>query len=83
MGVALSVTALILELAKDEPDSYKGAYVKAVSRLKKIVLDRDCAEDYHYYRVACPWMQVKLLRIMQYYPPSGKQQLAWCFESIP
>ena len=72
MGVALSVTSLVLELVRDDPESYKGSYVKAVNRLKKIVLDNDCAEDYQYYRVSCPWIQVKLLRIMQYYPPSGR-----------
>lgn len=77
MGVALSVTSLILALAKDDPDNYKGSYVKAANRLKKIVIDMDCTEEYHYYRVACPWMQVKLLRLMQYYPPSGT--LFWQF----
>ena len=72
MGVALSVTSLVLELVGDDPDSYKGSYVKAVNRLKKIVLDQECAEDYQYYRVPCPWMQVKLLRLMQYFPASGE-----------
>lgn len=70
MGVALSVTSLILALAQDDPETYKGSYVKAVDRLKKIVIDRQCADDYLYYTVPCPWLQVKLLRLMQYYPPS-------------
>lgn len=70
MGVALSVTSLIMTLAQDAPDQYRGAYVKAAQRLNKIVVDGDCASDYLYYKVPCPWMQVKLLRLLQYFPPS-------------
>lgn len=71
MGVTLSVTSLVMALAQDQPEQYKGGYVKAAQRLKKIVVDNDIAPDYLYYKVPCPWIQVKLLRLMQYYPPSG------------
>lgn len=71
MGVALSVTSLVMALVQDNPDQYKGSYVKAAQRLKRIVIDHDIAPDYIYYNVGCPWMQVKLLRLLQYYPPSG------------
>lgn len=71
MGVTLSVTSLVMALAQDQPEQYKTAYVKAAQRLKKIVVDNDIAPDYLYYKVPCPWIQVKLLRLMQYYPPSG------------
>lgn len=70
MGVALSVTSLVMALAQDMPEEYRGSYVKAAQRLKKIVVDNDIAPDYLYYRVPCPWIQVKLLRLLQYYPPS-------------
>ena len=72
MGVTLSVTSLVMALAQDEPDQYKGAYVKAAQRLKKVVVDNEIAPDYLYYKVPCPWIQVKLLRLMQYYPPAGR-----------
>lgn len=71
MGVTLSVTSLVMALAQDQPDQYKGGYVKAAQRLKKIVVDNDIQPDYVYYKVPCPWVQVKFLRLMQYYPPSG------------
>jgi AP-2 complex subunit alpha len=32
MGVALSVTSLVMKLAQDDPDQYKGSYVKAAQR---------------------------------------------------
>ena len=72
MGVTLSVTSLVMALAQSQPDQYKGAYVKAAQRLKKVVVDNDIAPDYLYYKVPCPWIQVKLLRLMQYFPPSGQ-----------
>ncbi|KAF2872108.1 adaptin N terminal region-domain-containing protein [Massariosphaeria phaeospora] len=69
MGVALSVTSLVMALVQDNQEQYKGSYVKAASRLKRIVVDNECAEGYYYYKVPCPWIQVKLLRLLQYYPP--------------
>ncbi|KAI4133380.1 MAG: hypothetical protein LQ347_002203 [Umbilicaria vellea] len=70
MGVTLSVTSLVMTLAQDNPEQYKGSYVKAAQRLKRIVVDNDVASDYLYYKVPCPWIQVKLLRLLQYFPPS-------------
>ena len=71
IGVALSVTSLVMALAQDQPEQYKGSYVKAASRLKRILVDGDFPPDYIYYKVPCPWIQVKLLRLLQYFPPSG------------
>jgi AP-2 complex subunit alpha len=71
MGVTLSVTSLVMALVQGNPEQYKGSYVKAAQRLKKIAVDGDVSADYLYYRVPNPWLQVKLLRLLQYYPPSG------------
>ena len=70
IGVVLSVTSLVMALAQDYPEQYKGSYVKAAQRLRKIVVDLDVSPDYLYYKVPCPWLQVKLLKLLQYFPPS-------------
>ncbi|KAK5135236.1 hypothetical protein LTR08_005486 [Meristemomyces frigidus] len=70
MGVALSVTSLVMALAQDDPESYKGSYVKAAQRLRRVIIDHEYSGDYVYYKVPCPWLQVKLLRLMQYFNPS-------------
>jgi AP-2 complex subunit alpha len=75
MGVALSVTSLVIALLQENPDRYKASYVKAAARLKAITVDNECPQDYLYYRVPCPWIQVKLLKLLQYYPPSGMSVL--------
>ncbi|KAK3955914.1 adaptin N terminal region-domain-containing protein [Pseudoneurospora amorphoporcata] len=69
MGVALSVTSLVMALAQDNTEQYKGACVKAAARLKRILIDNEYSQDYMYYKVPCPWIQVKLLRLLQYFPP--------------
>ncbi|KEY66423.1 hypothetical protein S7711_06166 [Stachybotrys chartarum IBT 7711] len=70
MGVALSVTSLVMTVAQDNLDQYKGAYAKAAARLKRVVVDGEYTTDYLYYKVPCPWLQIKLLRLLQYFPPS-------------
>lgn len=71
LGVALSVTSLIMALVQDNPEIFMGSYVKAAHRLKKIICEEEYSQDYVYYKIPCPWIQVKLLRLLQYYPPSG------------
>ncbi|KAI9475721.1 MAG: adaptin N terminal region-domain-containing protein [Benjaminiella poitrasii] len=75
LGVALSVTTLVLALAQSFPVEYSGCYEKAVYRLKKILIERDYSLDYIYYKVPIPWLQVKCLRLLQYYPPPNNPKL--------
>src|ERR1700761_4915070 len=46
IGVALSVTSLVIALLQDSPDRYKASYIKAARRLKSIVVDNECPQDY-------------------------------------
>lgn len=82
IGVALSVTSLVMTLAQDNLELYKGAYAKAAARLKRIVINAEYTADYLYYKVPCPWLQIKLLRLLQYFAPSGmirqKQKTMMC-----
>lgn len=71
VGVALSVTSLVMTLAQDDLELYIGAYAKAAARLKRILVDAEYTADYLYYKVPCPWLQVKLLKLLQYFAPSG------------
>ncbi|KAI8331004.1 adaptin N terminal region-domain-containing protein [Chlamydoabsidia padenii] len=75
LGVALSVTTLVLVLAQTYPLEYGACYGKAVNRLKRILVDRDYSLDYIYYKVPTPWLQVKCLRLLQYYPPPDDPKL--------
>ncbi|CAG8441346.1 3127_t:CDS:2 [Ambispora gerdemannii] len=75
LGVALCVTSLIMALAQDNLEAYLGCYEKAVDRLKKLVVEKEYSLDYVYYKVPIPWLQIKLLRLLQYYPPSDDERV--------
>ncbi|OBZ79000.1 AP-2 complex subunit alpha-2 [Grifola frondosa] len=70
LGVVLCVTSLVMALAQDHLDAYAVCYQKAVDRLNRLVVEHEYAATYAYYKVPSPWLQVKLLRLLQYYPPS-------------
>lgn len=37
----------------------------------QVIVERDFSADYVYYKIPIPWLQVKLLRLLQYFPPTG------------
>nr|KAG5699472.1 hypothetical protein BaRGS_016318 [Batillaria attramentaria] len=87
MGVVTSATSLIEALVKKNPEEYKGCVSLAVSRLSRIVTSSYTdLQDYTYYFVPAPWLSVKLLRLLQNYPPpedpSVRTRLTECLETI-
>ncbi|KZT02709.1 Adaptor protein complex AP-2 alpha subunit [Laetiporus sulphureus 93-53] len=70
LGVVVCVTSLVMALAQDHLDAYAVCYQKAVDRLNRLVVQHEYQATYAYYKVPTPWLQVKLLRLLQYYPPT-------------
>ncbi|KAF5390270.1 hypothetical protein D9757_002935 [Collybiopsis confluens] len=70
LGVVICVTSLVMALAQDHLDAYAVSYTKAVDRLNRLINEHEYSAIYAYYRVPSPWLQVKLLRLLQYYPPT-------------
>ncbi|KAJ7630938.1 adaptin N terminal region-domain-containing protein [Roridomyces roridus] len=70
LGVVICVTSLVMALAQDHLAPYAVCYNKAVDRLHRLVIEHEYLATYAYYKVPSPWLQVKLLRLLQYYPPS-------------
>lgn len=82
LGVAMSVSSLVVALVQDDPDRYKMSYSKAVRRLYSLVFDEAYSPDYLYYEVPCPWLFIKLFRILQYYPPSQDENLMQTLQKV-
>ncbi|KAH9849750.1 Adaptor protein complex AP-2 alpha subunit [Lenzites betulinus] len=82
LGVVLCVTSLILALAQDHLDAFTICYQKAVDRLNRLVVEHEYAATYSYYKVPIPWLQVKLLRLLQYYPPSDDPTLQVMLQEV-
>lgn len=88
MGVVTAAVSLINSLVQKNPDEYRGCVPLAVSRLSRIVTASSYTDfqDYSYYFIPAPWLSVKLLRLLQNYPPPedpGVQgRLMECLETI-
>jgi len=75
LGVITSVMSLVLGLVANSPEEYKESVQRAVKLLTKLVLNREYSSDYIYYGIPAPWLQVKLLRLLQFYPPPEDKSL--------
>ncbi|XP_017275066.1 AP-2 complex subunit alpha-2 isoform X2 [Kryptolebias marmoratus] len=87
LGVVTAATSLITTLAQKSPEDFKTSVVLAVARLSRIVTSAAIdLQDYTYYFVAAPWLSVKLLRLLQCYPPPEdaalRSRLTECLETI-
>ncbi|WFD19577.1 hypothetical protein MCAP1_001811 [Malassezia caprae] len=67
-GVAQSVVALVTQLAGTSPEACAACFRPAVEQLHHIVTMRPQNERDLYHRVPLPWLQVKLLALLQQLP---------------
>ncbi|CAL8070129.1 unnamed protein product [Calicophoron daubneyi] len=87
LGVVTSAASLIDALVKRNPEEHKGCVSLAVSRLSRLITSSYTdLQDYTYYFVTAPWLSVKLLRLLQNYPPpedtSVRARLTECLDTI-
>jgi AP-2 complex subunit alpha len=75
LGVITSVMSLILGMVEKDAKSYTEAVPKVIRLLVKLVLNREYSNNYLYYGIPAPWLQVKLLQLLQYYPPPTDEGL--------
>lgn len=68
-GVLLSVMSLLIAIAEKDPNTYEPASKKVINLLTKVVISRDFAQDYVYYGMPNPWLQVKALHFLNFFPP--------------
>lgn len=82
LGVATSAASLVIALVQDDPESYKMSYGKVVRRLQQLVFEKNCPEEYLYYKVPVPWFFVKLFKLLQYYPPSTDETVQTALRKV-
>lgn len=68
-GVVTAVLSLLLGLVSQDPNGYEEAVPKSIRLLTKICIAKECDKEYTYYKTPSPWIHVKLLRLLQYFPP--------------
>lgn len=75
-GVSMcAVTFLNGCISKDTESLYTDIPAKLIQVLARIILEKQTEPGYVYYGVPAPWLQAKLLRLLQYFPlPSEADQ---------
>jgi len=66
-GLLLCTASLVLGLVARSYAGYEGLAPRLVALLARLRA-RDVSPDYTYYGIAVPWLQVKALRALQYFP---------------
>jgi AP-2 complex subunit alpha len=80
LGVVTCVASLILAMCTRERtgtrrDALNAVIAPCVMRLTQLGLHRACSPDYLYYSTASPWIQVKILQILQQFPSPTDEAL--------
>jgi hypothetical protein len=74
-GILTAVMSFATALARANPEPFLSLYSKVVNVLVKILVLKRIDRDYVYYRIPAPWLQVKLLKFLQLFPPPNDSQV--------
>lgn len=69
LGVVTSAASLLQTALQLHPTQFRTLIDVVITRLGSLVVHKACPRDYMYYNTPCPWLQVKLLRLLQQYGP--------------
>ncbi|KAJ4744633.1 AP-2 complex subunit alpha-2 [Rhynchospora pubera] len=79
MGVLTSVMSLFVSLVSNNAEVYWNCLPKCVRILERLARNQDVPPEYTYYGIPSPWLQVKTMRALQYFPtiedPSARRAL--------
>ncbi|EFH50344.1 hypothetical protein ARALYDRAFT_489126 [Arabidopsis lyrata subsp. lyrata] len=79
LGVLTSSTSLLVALVSNNHEAYSSCLPKCVKILERLARNQDVPQEYTYYGIPSPWLQVKAMRALQYFPtiedPSTRKAL--------
>eukprot|EP00252_Welwitschia_mirabilis_P025764 TRINITY_DN8191_c0_g1_i1.p1 TRINITY_DN8191_c0_g1~~TRINITY_DN8191_c0_g1_i1.p1 ORF type:complete len:1019 (-),score=209.30 TRINITY_DN8191_c0_g1_i1:385-3441(-) len=68
LGVLTAVMSLLVALVANNYDAYWSCVPKCVKILERLARSQDIPQEYTYYGIPSPWLQVKTMRALQYFP---------------
>ncbi|XP_020581608.1 AP-2 complex subunit alpha-1-like [Phalaenopsis equestris] len=68
LGVLTSSMSLLVALVSNNADAYWNCVSKCVKILERLAKNHDVPQEYTYYGIPSPWLQVKTMRALQYFP---------------
>ncbi|KAK7262216.1 hypothetical protein RJT34_29779 [Clitoria ternatea] len=79
LGVLTSCMSLLVALVSTNYEAYWSCLPKCVKVLERLARNQDIPQEYTYYGIPSPWLQVKTMRALQYFPsiedPSTRRSL--------
>ncbi|GLT82073.1 hypothetical protein SLE2022_004860 [Rubroshorea leprosula] len=68
LGVLTSSMSLFVALVSNNHEAYWTCLPKCVKILERLARNLDVPQEYTYYGIPSPWLQVKTMRALQYFP---------------
>ncbi|CAL9752652.1 unnamed protein product [Musa acuminata subsp. burmannicoides] len=68
LGVLTSVMSLFVALVSNNVEAYWNCLPKCVKILERLGRNQDVPQEYTYHGIPSPWIQVKTMRALQYFP---------------
>ncbi|KAL2536169.1 AP-2 complex subunit alpha-2 [Forsythia ovata] len=68
LGVLTSSMSLLVSLVSNNHEAYWSCLPKCVKILERLARNQDVPQEYTYYGIPSPWLQVKTMRALQYFP---------------
>ncbi|CAI0398119.1 unnamed protein product [Linum tenue] len=68
LGVLTSSMSLLVALVSNNHEEYWSCLPKCVKTLERLARNQDIPQEYTYYGIPSPWLQVKTMRALQYFP---------------
>lgn len=68
LGVLTSSMSLLVALVANNHEAYWSCLPKCVKILERLARNQDVPQEYTYYGIPSPWLQVKTMRALQYFP---------------
>ncbi|XP_010421070.1 PREDICTED: AP-2 complex subunit alpha-2 isoform X2 [Camelina sativa] len=79
LGILTSSTSLLVALVSNNHEAYSSCLPKCVKILERLARNQHVPQEYTYYGIPSPWLQVKAMRALQYFPtiedPSTRKAL--------
>lgn len=68
LGVLKSLMNLFVALLANNHEAYSICLPECVKILERLARNQDVPQEYTYYGIPSPWLQVKTMRALQYFP---------------
>ncbi|KAJ0476327.1 putative adaptor protein complex AP-2, alpha subunit [Helianthus annuus] len=68
LGVLTSSMSLFVALVSNNHEAYWSCLPKCVKVMERLARNQDIPQEYTYYGIPSPWLQVKTMRALQYFP---------------